>query len=375
MSEVARTRLLAASHAVLALVLLLGVAYARRERPRQCDYAQYHAASHLARRGEVVRAWDDAALRAEIGGFLAADQEVGGLQWNYPPVFLLVALPFSFLPYPAATLVWFAATLAAFGAAARVAFRDPLATWFFLGFPAGLVNLSFGQNGLLTGALLTAGLGLLEARPLLAGALLAGLVYKPHLAVLLPLFLVVGRAWRGLAGMALGGVGLGLASLVAFGLEPWIVFLGKLKVVSAGLESGPMNLANMTTVFAAARFLGMETGPARLLQGAVGLGALLVALDLWRRGLGRAALAAAVLAGLLTTPWAFEYDLALLAPALVWLAGATPAPGRGGWALLGVAWTLPITNSLAARFLGIPLAPPVLLGLLGLAWTRRGGGR
>ena len=55
--------------------------------------------------------------------------------------------------------------------------------------PAVLINAVGGQNGTWTAALLGGGLSLLERRPYLAGGLFGMMIYKPHLALLLPVAL------------------------------------------------------------------------------------------------------------------------------------------------------------------------------------------
>ena len=71
------------------------------------------------------------------------------------------------------------------------------AEWLFLalGFPAALWNITAGQNGFLTAALIGGTLGLLERRPALAGICLGLLTYKPQFGLLFPLVLIADRRW------------------------------------------------------------------------------------------------------------------------------------------------------------------------------------
>ena len=68
--------------------------------------------------------------------------------------------------------------------------------------PAVFINAVGGQNGTWTAALFGGGLSLLERRPLLAGGLLGLLIYKPQLALLIPVALLAGRHWRAFAAAA-----------------------------------------------------------------------------------------------------------------------------------------------------------------------------
>ena len=81
-----------------------------------------------------------------------------------------------------------AGLLPAGGAAAP---RAGLALLAFLS-PAISTNIGLGQNGAITAALLMGGLSLLETRPYAAGALLGLLIFKPQIAILLPVMVLAG---------------------------------------------------------------------------------------------------------------------------------------------------------------------------------------
>ena len=56
---------------------------------------------------------------------------------------------------------------------------DPLWLQLALAFPAVLVNIGHGQNGLLTAPLIGGALAVLDRRPIVAGILIGLLAYKP----------------------------------------------------------------------------------------------------------------------------------------------------------------------------------------------------
>ena len=63
-----------------------------------------------------------------------------------------------------------------------------------LGSPAVLWNVSAGQNGFLTAALIGGMLSLMQKQPLLAGVCLGLLSYKPQFGLLFPIALIAARS-------------------------------------------------------------------------------------------------------------------------------------------------------------------------------------
>jgi hypothetical protein len=157
------------------------------------DFSAFYQAGRLADEGRPAAAYDDAAMvAAEQAAFPGTTAR---LPWNYPPSFQLLMAPLAALPYGAAWLVW---TLALYGLYALLARRlaEPGRRWLLLLAPGVAVNLLVGQNGLLSTLLLGAGVLGLARRPLVGGALLGLMSYKPHFAVLIPLALVAVRQAR-----------------------------------------------------------------------------------------------------------------------------------------------------------------------------------
>ena len=145
--------------------------------------------------------------------------------WHYPPPFLFVAAALATLPYLVAALVWLAATLTAYAATLGGILRSRAGILLALGFPAALWNVTAGQNGFLTAALIGGTLGLLERRPALAGLCLGFLAYKPQFGLLFPIVLIADRRWLTIAVAALAAGGLAAASWLAFGSASWEAFL------------------------------------------------------------------------------------------------------------------------------------------------------
>ncbi|MGB8438107.1 MAG: glycosyltransferase family 87 protein, partial [Candidatus Acidiferrales bacterium] len=111
--------------------------------------------------------------------------------WSYPPDILLFTWPFGLMPYLLAYVSWCAIGIFAFVAtAARWGGIERKNLFFVALAPAVAVTVFFGQNGLLTAALLVGGLALLDRKPVLAGVLFGVLTIKPQLGILLPVMLV-----------------------------------------------------------------------------------------------------------------------------------------------------------------------------------------
>jgi alpha-1,2-mannosyltransferase len=168
-----------------------------------------------------------AALNARFVDWLASPLSLH--PWINPPIFLLLILPFGLLPF-GLSYALFEVAIFAFLLAALPLYAKDRKRWLLLAFalaisPAAGLTVGVGQNSFLSGALLVAGFGLLDRRPVLAGMLLGVLAYKPQFCLMIPIALLAGQHWRALAGAALSGSLLVLASAALFGVEPWRVWL------------------------------------------------------------------------------------------------------------------------------------------------------
>jgi alpha-1,2-mannosyltransferase len=145
--------------------------------------------------------------------------------WINPPLFLLLILPFALLPFGLSYALFQLSSLALLLGALPIYAKDRERWYLFAGAvilcPAAALTVGTGQSSFLTGALFLAGFGLRFTRPILAGLLLGLLAYKPQFGLMIPIALLAVRQWRVLAGAAIAGSGLVLASVALFGVEPW----------------------------------------------------------------------------------------------------------------------------------------------------------
>jgi hypothetical protein len=342
-----------------------------RGEPLGTDFVSFWTAARLALSGAAASVYDPAAHLAAEQAFFGLD--VGFYAFFYPPVFLLFCLPLGLAPYFVALAAWLAATSAAYVRVVRQIAANRIGVLPILAFPAVFVTFGHGQNALLSTALFGLGSLALGARPLLAGALFGALCYKPQLAVLLPLGLAVSGRWRALVAMGASAAALGALSFVLFGAQVWRAFLAEAPLARAVLEQGLVEPEKMVSLFAAIRLLGGGVALAYGAQTALALAvalALVVALRRTRDALEQGALVAA--ATLLATPFALDYDLALLALPLALLLSRALATEFLPYEkiLLLAAYALPAFARPLAQTVHLPLAPAILL-LLFCALVRR----
>lgn len=296
----------------------------------------------------------------------------------YPPAFLPVCWLLACLPYFPALGCWLLATGTGFVAAlrpwlARARLELPSA-WLLAAFPAMPLVITHGQTTFLVGALLACGLWLVPRRPLLAGLLIGLATMKPQLGLLVPVALLLAGRWRVIAGAAASALALCATAIACFGIAVVPRWMAAADRAQEAMAAGSVPFGKMVSAFAAARLLGAPVGLAYAVQAIVAL-AVVAALGVAARRMrgwtgGTAAL---VLAGApLMTPFVLDYDLALLAFPLAWLAGQGLRHGFLPWekfALLLV-FALPAFARPLALDWGIPVAVPVLALFFAIACRR-----
>ncbi len=305
----------------------LTVAMQRPELHRFGDFIALWSSAKIAFEGHPALNYDAAGLHgAQVAlGMDPADQ----YPFPYPPFFLAVLAPLGALGYSAAFATFMALTFAAYLWAAgwdRLRAAPWLAAAAIL--PTSAINIVAGQTGFLSGALALGALRLLATRPLLAGALMGALSFKPQLALLMPVAALASGRWRALLGAAATVLLLAALSGLALGWSLWPIWLNSLADYSERFASHSPPLRLMPTVAAATQMIGASRNLAWLAQGLAF--AAVVAL-VWRE-FARAAAARASMALLvgtfLATPHALVYDLTLMSVGAIWLLEEDFAVGR-----------------------------------------------
>lgn len=352
----------------LASLALLAASWVQAQGPRASDFLAFWGAGKAVLAGLPERAYDLAwQARAQTGA--------GFEEWYAfvnPPPFLFVAAPFAVFPYPLAWALWVAATYAAW---AWVAVRAFPRLWpLVLTFPGALIAAGHAQNGFITGALLVGGICLLDRRPLFAGALLGALIVKPHLALLVPLWLAAGGHWRAFFAAGASAAGLLLLSLLAFGWDTMAAYAGSWQASAALIRGADAEfLLRMATPYAQIRLYAGEEA-ALVTTAAVGLAMCAVVVLSWRRfGGDTMATGALMLAATpLASPYLFNYDLPFLVLPILWLVREGLRQGFREWEklLLVALWFAPYATRAVALPLGLNLMPIASALLVWLVWSR-----
>jgi hypothetical protein len=289
-------------------------------RPIANDFVNVWAAGRLALDSQAPAAYDWTPHRAAEVRAVGYDFD-GYYGWHYPPPAFFFAAALATLPYLVAAVIWLVTTLAAYAAAIAGILGLRTGVLFALGFPAAIWNVTAGQNGFLTAALIGGTLGLLERHPALAGICLGLLTYKPQFGLLFPIVLIADRRWLTIAVAALVAFLLAALSWLAFGSASWAAFVHWAPISSHALiDQGALDWYRLQSVFALMRAHGGSETLAWSIQGVLTL-SLAVGLGwLWKSRAAFELKAAALAAGaLLATPYLFMYDLVVLAVAVAFL--------------------------------------------------------
>ncbi len=273
------------------------------------------------------------------------------MPYTYPPQhnFLMVAL--GMVPVWVAYAVFLPLTLALYLVALRGLAPGHLALVFMLVFPAILVNVRTGQNGLLL-----AGLVALSARGIVTPNLHAGVAMglaaiKPHIAVGIGAGALLTGQWR-LAAVAVATCAATLgAAAAAFGTDLFALTLAASDEAMGFLRQGLYPLHRMVSVYAFLRSFGASADFALAIQALSALLAVAGLLFLALRGADRVTLvAAAVVAPLFISPYAYDYDMTLIGVALALLAPRLLQQAQPGQIVVllalvwgATAWGIPTT--------------------------------
>ena len=139
------------------------------------------------------------------------------------------------------------------------------------------------------------------------------------------------------------------------------------------LEQGDTGWYKIQSLFAWARMWGANIPAAYALQGAL-IAALSAALIWqWRSAASYPLKAAGLcLAAILATPYTFDYDMMVLAPAMAFMAADEYARGLGPWekSALAALWLVPLVARTIAHVTLIPVGVPIMLAIFVLLLRR-----
>jgi arabinofuranan 3-O-arabinosyltransferase len=293
----------------------------RSGRSVDSDFVNVWAAGQLTLQGQPAAAYDW-AIHREVEVAALGHNFDGYYGWHYPPTFLFVAAALAGFPYLFSALLWIVVTLPAYLAAVRVIIGERLGFLLGCAFPGVMWNISVGQNGFLTAALIGFMLVNITRRPIASGVLLGLLTYKPQFGILFPLVLALDGQWLVIAAAAATAAIMAAASLAAFGLASWQAFFEWLPITNATVfGDGLAGLNKLQSLFGMVRWLGGSMTVAWIAQGLLIACAIAVLVMLLRhRSIQQEIKSAALALGaLLATPYLYIYDFPVLMIPLAFL--------------------------------------------------------
>ncbi|MBV8920386.1 MAG: DUF2029 domain-containing protein [Bradyrhizobium sp.] len=339
------------------------------------DWMVFYGAvrSALAGHLQLIMNGDDftAYLNRAFADWLSSPLEFR--PWFYPPSFLVLLLPFAPLGFIGSYFAFQMASGGLLVAALKIgadAVSGRHVTAAVLLSPAAAINIADGQCAFLVAAIMIFGIRWLETRPVLAGAVLGILSFKPQFLLLVPVALLAGRQWRGLVAAACSTLVLAGASAVIFGADLWTWWGAQAIANLASPEPKWIEYGRIWghSVWACAFLLGLPDLLASLLQLMAIAASAAATFVAFRSSLGSdKQLAVLLAAAVLAAPHSGPYDAILLVAAVaLWLAGEIKAPNRSHWLLGFGIWLVPLVSPpalvVAARF--APLLTVALIGLI-----------
>ena len=322
-----------------------------------------HDLSHI-----YDQAWITGATNSQFAHWLSSP--LPSPLFPYPPLYLLLVAPFALLPVGWSLLLSQLAQFALLAWALRKLAPDKSYLFLLIGVllaPAAANNVVAGSNAVLVAGLTVGGIALLGTRPLLAGALLGVLVFKPQYAPLPWLALLAAGEGRAFAAAIASAAALCLLSALLFGPQIWLdwvnVYLHPQTV--AGVNATDWGHMWDESVSTCVSLLGAPHWLATAAQVAAILGAIAVT---WLAFRNRHPQRLAILccAMLLASPHVSNYDLILLAIAALLGVRALSANTRPLLLMLPLAcFIAPLFNPPRVMPLGL-VTPLLLLGLMAL---------
>jgi hypothetical protein len=304
-------RAIALAFAILFVIVAIWSAVLNLLDPTGMDFLSFWAAGRLVLQGYPWLAYN-IGIHGAVENTVA---HIGGrMPFPYPPPFLAIVTPFSLLPYGIAFILWVTVTASFYGfAMSRMA---PLSVAF--GNTPACIDFMIGQNGFLVCGIFTLGLSLIGTSPFAAGTILGLMVFKPQLALLLPVAMLAGREWRVIAGAVASSMALVVLGALLFGVKSYEGFWNILPHYVQLLRESKEPWNELASPFALARFAGLPQGLALLIHIIVAIVATAATARAWWLKLDQRIpiLAAATL---LVPPYAYTYDALLMVLPLGWL--------------------------------------------------------
>lgn len=303
------------------------------------DFRVFWAAARLAVLGMPLDAFSVSRLE-EMHGTIS---DVW-MPWSYPPAFMVALMPFGWLQFAPALVLYTGVSAIAVLAASRPLSHGILPLWLALALaPAYLPSFLMGQTAVLWTAGLMAALACLgSGRPVLAGVFIGLLTLKPQLGLLIPVALIAAGQWRCIASATVTTVAVSLFATLIVGMEYWSIMVEMMRVHFGTVRDSAAENYLMISPHAAFAGLGLPEPLALKLQWAMtGLAAIAVGIA-WASPRIPFDLRAAMLivGAMLSQPYLWYYESALMVPAALFLvrAGVLRLTHPPGLLLVAAMW-------------------------------------
>jgi alpha-1,2-mannosyltransferase len=335
-------------------------------RPIGTDFSSFYTASQIALSGKAADVYNP-AVHFEAQRILFAPNYHDYYGFFYPPTFLLVCEALALVPYKAALFIWQAGGMLFYFLSLRFILpRTINSALLILGFPAVFLALGHGQNSFLTVGLFVIAFVCLRTRPVISGICFGLLAYKPQLALIVPIAMIASRNWRAFISAALTVMFFAGMTAFIFGANIFMHYahLGSTTRVDL-LEKGGPGWHKLQSLFAALRAFDVPVSISYILQALLTLLCIIMVWRTWRSQASEFLKYAILCMGcLLATPFVLDYDLLLLAPALIGygLHAAKYGWQRGDKIMFVFIYASPIITRIVAERSFIPL------GFIGVIW-------
>ncbi|WP_050602165.1 glycosyltransferase family 87 protein [Ruegeria sp. 6PALISEP08] len=307
------------------------------------DFKVFWSAGRLAYLGEPLAAFDVERL---IDVHQAYKEGEWG-PWLYPPAFLLAMQPLGALTFSQAWAVFSAISILALVLAVRPFSGGILPVWFAFALPPALLpSLYLGQTAALwTAGLLAALAALRDHRYVLAGIFIGLLTLKPQLGLLIPVALIACGAWRTIASAVITTIAISVFATLVFGAEYWLELREMMSVHADKIRDGIGSNPYMVSPYSLLASLGFGELFALILQWLITALAAIAVFLAWRSiKVGFDLRVAVLILGiLLSTPYLWHYEAALLAMAALFLLRAGVLTQRPWGILLAAAMWIGVT--------------------------------
>lgn len=332
------------------------------------DFINYYSASELWKLNQIGTLLNveeyQAYLRDVYGKTMPRN-------WSYPPSFILFLLPLATLSYVAAYAVWAIGGMLGFVSGTLKSLSGAISSTrlqvLLLAFaPASMINIYYGQNGFITGALLFLGVRLAPSHPAICGVCLGLLTIKPQLGLLIPIMLILTRNWTAIAVATMTAIALFCVSVLVFGWQSWIDYVELVLPFQRYVmeEWSGLFLRMMPGAYAFGRQLGLEPNLCWILQ--IPMTVIALGTALWLYSKPRHDREATDLLFLicvfLATPYSFNYDMTVLVPALLLYMAVRSKEQPLNWAQLCLIAGL-LLLPIVIQF--VPIGPFVMLAAVG----------